>query len=104
MEKKSDTQKKNISHKILLEPVITEAATYAAEKNKYVFKVTKGASKTDIATSIKEVYNVEVEKVNVINLPLKFRSRGRIPGWKSGYRKAIVTVKEGSKIDVFGDN
>lgn len=100
---KKIAEKKNIAHKILLTPVITEAATMAAEANKYVFKVTKGSSKKDIKTSIEEVYKVEVEKVNVINLPMKLRSRGRIPGWKSGYRKAIVTVKEGNKIDIFAE-
>jgi len=95
--------KMNISHKILLEPVITEAATVASEMNKYVFKVSKGSTKKEIKTSIKEVYDVEAKKINVVNLPTKARNRGRIPGLKSGYRKAIVTLKEGDKIDVFGE-
>ena len=103
MDKKVGTAKKNIAHKILLEPVITEAATVAAEAGKYIFKITKGSSKKQVSDSIKEVYDVVAEKVNVINLPMKFRSRGRIPGWKSGYRKAIVTLKKGDKIDVFGE-
>lgn len=103
MSKKVETEKAAIAHKILVEPVITEAATVAAEAGKYVFKVSKGSSKQEIARSVKEVYGVEVEKVNVANLPMKFRSRGRIPGWKPGYRKATVTVKKGGKIDIFGE-
>lgn len=101
MAKKEINEKMNIAHRILVEPVITEAATMLAEKNKYVFKVTANATKDEIKKSIKEVYGVTAEKVNTIHIPRKFKVRGKVSGWKSGYRKAIVTVKKGESIDIF---
>lgn len=101
MEKKGSDEKSNIAYKILVEPVITEAATMLAEKNKYVFKVTAKARKEDIKKAIKEIYGVTAEKVNTVHIPRKFKFRGRVSGWKPGYRKAIVTVKKGESIDIF---
>lgn len=92
----------NIAYKTLIEPWITEAATMMAEANKYVFKVAMKSTKPEIRKSIENLYNVTVKKVHTIHIPKKARNRGRIQGWKSGFKKAIVTVKEGESIDVFG--
>jgi len=92
----------NIASKILIEPWITEAATMAGEQNKYIFKVAKKATKIQIKKSIEELYKVKVITVRTINIPSKKRLRGRVLGTKSGYRKAIVKVKKGESIDVFG--
>lgn len=90
-----------IAHKILVEPWITEEATRIAELNKYIFKVSSRSNKKQIKKAVEDVYKVEVISVNVINIPSKKRVRGRTVGWKSGYKKAIVTVKEGEKIEFF---
>jgi len=91
----------NILSKVLVSPIVTEAATMLCEQNKYLFKITPRATKLQVKSAIEKIYSVLVEKVNTVSVPRKFRSRGRIPGWKPGYRKAIVTLKEGNKIDVF---
>ena len=79
---------------------MTEKATYLSSENKYVFEVFKKANKIDIKKAIEEVYGVKVEKVNIINIPRKKRRVGRTTGWKKGYKKAIVKVKQGQKIDL----
>jgi large subunit ribosomal protein L23 len=101
MENNSNPNNENILSRVLVEPIVTEAATVLIEQNKYIFKVSSTATKLQIKMAIEKIYKVKVEKVNTVSIPKKFRSRGRIPGWKSGYRKAIVTLKEGNKIDVF---
>jgi large subunit ribosomal protein L23 len=101
MEKKINHNEENILSKVLVEPIVTEAATVLIEQNKYIFKISPRATKLQVKNAIEKIYAVKVEKVNTVSIPRKFRTRGRIPGWKPGFRKAIVTLKEGSKIDVF---
>lgn len=101
MKKLDNPNQENILSRVLVEPIITEAATAGIEKNKYIFKISMLANKVQIKTAIEKIYKVKVEKINTIKVPKKRRSRGRIVGWKAGYRKAIITLKEGSKIDVF---
>ena len=79
---------------------VTEKATALSEYNKVVFKVHKGASKTAIKKSIEKLFKVNVIKVNTIN----FRSKNKIirgkKSVKSGFKKAIVTLKKGQNIDL----
>ena len=88
------------SDKILISPRITEKATAISQKNQYVFKVFPKANKTEIKKAIEDLYKVEVLDVKIINVPAKRRRLGRISGWKKGYKKAIVKIKEGQKIEV----
>jgi large subunit ribosomal protein L23 len=102
MAKKQEINVQNlIAHKILIEPWITEEATRITELNKYIFKVAPSADKNKVKKSVEDLYGVKVISVNVINIPRKKRIRGRVTGWKSGYKKAIVTLKEGDKIEFF---
>jgi len=101
MENNINPNQENILSKVLIEPIVTEAATILIEQNKYIFKITQRSTKLQIKMAIEKIYKVKVDKVNTVKVPRKRRTRGRIPGCKSGYRKAIVTLKEGSKIDVF---
>lgn len=97
-----DTNKtEQIAYRILIEPWITEEATRIAEMNKYIFKVAPGANKNEIKKAVEDVYSVKVTEVNTINIHRKRRVRGRTTGWKPGYKKAIVSVKEGDKIEFF---
>ena len=95
------TSKGNFSYNIVKEPHVSEKATIAAEKNQYTFKVYANANKPEIAKSIEGMYGVDVVSVNVIKIPKKKRRLGRVEGWRKGYRKAVVTIKEGQKIEIF---
>jgi len=98
-ESESLVQTNVIEAKILLAPWITEAATTAMEINKYIFKVSQKASKKQIKAAIENLYKVKVISVNTIKAPRKFRNYGRTPGWKTGFKKAVVTLKQGDKIE-----
>jgi len=89
-----------IAPKTLVFPRITEKAMALAEQNQYVFKVYKSANKIEIRKAINEMYGVIVEKIRIVNIPRKQRRLGKIKGWKQGYKKAIIAVKKGQKIDI----
>lgn len=89
------------SYKFLISPWITEASTAAMELNKYIFKVDPKANKSQIKKAIEDLYKVKVISVNTVRISKKFRNYGKTPGWKSGFKKAIVTVKAGDKIELF---
>jgi len=67
---------------------------------KYVFLVEDGAAKPEIKKAVEGIYKVNVENVHVINTRPKPRRSGRYTGMKPGYRKAIVTLKKGQKLDI----
>ncbi len=82
------------------QPIITEKATILSEQNKTVFKVHSGATKKNIKKNIEKLFKVKVIKVNIINTKTKKKLRqGRI-STKSGYKKAIITLKKGQSIDL----
>jgi large subunit ribosomal protein L23 len=91
-------KEENIAHKILLENLISEKATMLAAQNKYVFKVKKDAGKFQIKEAIEGYYGVQVVSVNTIKISPKKRIHGRTIGWKKGFKKAIVTLREGDTI------
>ena len=84
-------------------PVITEKATTLSEYNKVVFKVHPNASKSSIKKNIEKIFKVTVLKVNTINVKPKSkrdRTRRNKLGFKSGMKKAIVTLQSGDSIDL----
>jgi len=85
---------------VVLAPIITEKASGLLSQNQYQFKVLKDANKTLIKEAIEFIYGVKVEKVRVIKIPSKPRRLGRFFGKKPGYKKAIVTLKEGYSIEI----
>jgi len=87
-------------HKILKSPLITEKATESAKKNQYIFKVYPEANKTEIKKAIESLYKVNVLDVKIINVPPRRKRLGRTLGWRKGYKKAIVKIKEGQKIEI----
>ena len=84
----------------VISPNITEKSTSLSEFNKVVFKVHKGASKNSIKKSIEKIFKVNVMKVNTINLKGKTKLVRNKKAYKSGYKKAIVTLKKGQNIDL----
>ena len=84
---------------ILKHPRITEKAAILAERNVYTFEVDPHAGKIEIARAVKQIYNVEPVRVNIIKLPAKkVMIRGK-RGVKSAVKKALVYLKEGDKIE-----
>ena len=81
-------------------PLITEKATAASEHNQVIFKVPVTATKRAVKAAVEGLFSVKVDAVNTIRMMGKFkRVRGR-PGYRSDFKKAIVTLAEGSRIDV----
>ena len=86
---------------IILAPVITEKSARISEKgDKIVFKVRNDANKVQIKQAIERIFNVKVVKVNTINVKPKYKRVGRYAGTTSRYKKAIVTLAEGSQIEI----
>jgi len=85
---------------LIKKPWITEKSSGLGSDGKYVFIVKHEATKPEIKKAIHELYNVDVVSVNVVNRPVKQKRFMNKRGFQEGYRKAIVTVKEGQKIDL----
>ena len=90
---------------ILRRPIVTEKSNYqAGEMNQYVFEVSMDATKQMVKEAVETVFDVDVARVNIINVPAKrsrrWRSR-RVKVRRSAYKKAIVTLESGESIDVF---
>jgi len=81
-------------------PIITEKATVLSEQNKSVFKVHSGADKKSIKRNIEKLFKVTVTKINIINTKTKKKLKQGKLSTKSGYKKAIVTLKKGQSIDL----
>ena len=101
----------SVKSSIILRPILSEKGTMLGEAlNKYVFQVEKQCNKLEIKEAIEEKFKVKIKKVSTMNLKGKnknvtiksnghiLRTRGNQPSWK----KAIVTLEEGSSIDMLG--
>ncbi len=86
---------------IIKRPIVTEKSTKLSEKNQYTFEVDKNANKIEIKSAIETIFNVKVVSVNVINEIAKAKRVGQHSGFKPAVSKAIVTLAEGFKIDVY---
>ena len=92
----------NINHfNILRQPVITEKSyTATGAANQYTFRIAREASKTQVKAAIEAIFEVDVDKVQVINMPSKPKRRGAHAGSRSGYRKAVVRLAKGQTLAV----
>ncbi len=92
------------AYRIIKEPHITEKAGFLADQDKYVFKVYPKANKVEIKKIIEALYGVKVKKVHLIHSAPKKRRLGRSEGWrhglKKGFKKAIITLAKGEKIEL----
>ena len=84
----------------VISPVISEKSTTLSEFNKVVFKVNKGASKVSIKRNIEKIFKVNVIKINTLNFKGKTKVVRNKKTYKSGYKKAIITLKKGQSIDL----
>lgn len=93
---------------IIIRPIMTEkAVTLQDTERKYVFEVAVDANKIQVREAIEKLFNVSVQAVNIQNVMGKYIvrrvKRSRIEGKKRNWKKAIVTLSEGSEIDFFKD-
>lgn len=86
--------------KLIFTPQITEKATDLSAENKYIFKVARIANKSQIKKAVRALYGVKVTSVNIINIHRKPRRIGKTSGFKPGYKKAVVTLAKGEKIEI----
>ena len=92
---------------VIRRPLITEKNTLLMEKDQYSFEVATEANKIQIREAVEALFNVRVKAVNTLNVKGKKRSRavqrgrGRIAGQEAGWKKAVVTLYPGQRIDVF---
>ncbi|MGE5581632.1 MAG: 50S ribosomal protein L23 [Bacillota bacterium] len=86
---------------LIKRPVITEKTTKLMEENKYCFMVDPKANKTQIKQAIEAIFNVKVESVNTNNILGKMKRMGRYMGRRPSWKRAIVTLKKGSRIEFF---
>ena len=89
------------SHQILVRPIITEKNTLLNEKGKYTFEVLPDANKIEIKRAVEEIFNVRVTTVNTIKVPGKMRRFGRSAGMTRVWKKAVVTLAPGERIELF---
>ncbi|MBT9173336.1 MAG: 50S ribosomal protein L23 [Syntrophomonadaceae bacterium] len=87
---------------VIIKPLITEKATRLMEERKYLFRVDNRANKIEIKHAVEEIFKVKVQSVNTIRVTGKFKKVGVHTGRRSNWKKAIVTLAEGSKpIEIF---
>lgn len=90
-------------HDILIRPFLTEKVTTLHEKeNKVCFLVKKDANKVEIKKAVESILKVQVDKVNVMNFTGKKKRLGKHVGKKSDWKKALISLKEGQKLEIFG--
>ena len=85
------------AYDIILAPVISEQSMDVAADKKYTFKVATDANKTQVKLAVEEIFGVEVAKVNIMNYDGKVKRMGRNVGRTASYKKAVVTLTNGSK-------
>lgn len=89
--------------KVLLAPVVSEKSTMVAENNNtVVFKVVTDAAKREIKAAVEKLFEVEVTDVRTVNVKGKTKRTGARMGRRSDWKKAYVTLKDGSEIDFVG--
>ncbi len=93
-----------VAQDIIIKPIITEHSMDCLAKGKYTFRVAKSANKVEIAKAVEKLFKgVQVAKVNTVSVRGRKKRMGRNEGYTSDWKKAIVTLKEGSKTIEFFD-
>ena len=85
------------AYDVIIRPVISERSMDDAQARKYTFKVAKDANKTEVRHALEEIFEIEISKVNIMNVKGKKKRQGRNVGMTAASKKAIVTLKPNSK-------
>lgn len=89
-------------YQIIKKLLVTEKSTLARdESNKYIFEVDRKANKVEIGRAVEKLFKVKVVDVRVMNVLGKKKRTGRVMGQKSSWKKAIVTLTAGNRIEIF---
>jgi large subunit ribosomal protein L23 len=88
-------------NQVLIAPVVSEKSYSLITDRKYTFRVHEDAHKTQIRQAVEELFDVEVQSVNVVKMQSKPKRRGFTRGRRPGWKKAIVQLKEGNEIEIF---
>ena len=88
-------------NEILIAPVVSEKSYSLINDNKYTFKVHKDAHKTQIRQAVEQLFDVHVTAINVSKVQPKQKRRGYTKGYRPGFKKAIVQIREGETIPIF---
>ena len=88
-------------YEVIRRPLVTEKSTRLSERNKYVFEVDKKASKPQVKQAVEMAFKVGVVSVNVIKVPGETKRMGKRKVTHFAWKKAVVTLKEGYKIQFF---
>ena len=97
---KAKTKNVKFSYQVIKQPHISEKASFLSEKDQYIFEVLPKYNKNEIKNAVEGIYNVDVLSVNLVKIPAKKRRLGRTEGFRKAYKKAIVKIKEGQKIEI----
>ena len=89
------------ARQVLIAPVVSEKSYSLIEDNKYSFRVHEKAHKTQVRQAVEELFDVKVEGVNIIKVRPKPKRRGLSRGTKPGWKKAIVQLRAGDRIEIF---
>jgi large subunit ribosomal protein L23 len=88
-------------NEVLLAPVVSEKSYNLIEERKYAFKIHPDAHRTQVRQAVEELFDVHVERVNILKVQPKPKRRGLVKGTRPGWKKAIVQVREGETIPIF---
>ena len=86
---------------VLIAPVVSEKSYSLIEENKYSFRVHEKAHKTQVRQAVEQLFDVKVEGVNIVKVQPKPKRRGTSRGKKPGWKKAIVQLRQGDRIEIF---
>ena len=87
--------------RVIVRPVVTEKTTDMGENDKYVFEVASEANKAEVKQAVEKFFGVKVVDVRTLNMKGKPKRLGRYMGRRKDWKKAIVTLQSGDKIDLF---
>ena len=88
-------------NEILLAPVVSEKSYSLIGEGKYVFRIHPDAHRTQVRQAVEQLFDVHVERVNVLKVQAKPKRRGMFQGSRPGWKKAIVQLAEGQTIEIF---
>jgi len=86
---------------VVLKPIVSEKSYEATTRGSYTFKVHPDAHKTQIRQAVEELFDVKVERVNVVKVAAKPKRRGLHRGVRPGWKKAVVQLRPGDTIEIF---
>ena len=89
------------NEQILLSPVVSEKSYSGIAEGRYTFKVHPDAHRMQVRQAVEDLFDVHVERVNIVKVQPKPKRRGLFKGTRPGWKKAIVQVREGETIEIF---